>query len=64
MKKTKCPRPKDYTLLTECVESGIRWGWDRAHKHTSTPAPELIAEKIRDEIMMACAEAFTFRETE
>jgi hypothetical protein len=53
-------RPKTYPLLVRCVESGVEFGWMRAHKHTEHPTSEQIKAQIIDEVLGAICEAFDF----
>jgi hypothetical protein len=34
-------KAKEYNLITQCVETGVMLGWNRAHKHTDTPDPDI-----------------------
>lgn len=53
-------KPDIYKLIEQCVENGVAYGWLRAHKHTDTPTPEQIQEKIRQAIMSEICEWFQF----
>lgn len=33
-------------VLFDKLESAIEYGWNRAHKHTETPTPDVIKEHI------------------
>lgn len=46
-----------YTIIEEAVERGARFGWARAHKHTTTPDDEVAVETIVGEVMLALGEA-------
>jgi Tfp pilus assembly ATPase PilU len=35
-------KAKEYNLITQCVETGVMLGWNRAHKHDATPEDEAI----------------------
>lgn len=50
----------EYLVLSECVEAGITRGYTRAFKHEENPDPNLIKERVYDEVMMAICEHFTF----
>lgn len=53
-------RVKTYAVLQRALEEGYRLGWNRAHKHTDTPSPELIEENVLREIGNAIDEVFHF----
>lgn len=46
-----------YRILADCVERGTELGWHRAHKHTTSPDPETIKERIAEAIMNEIADA-------
>lgn len=51
-----------YAVLDRAVEEGIRWGWERAHKHTATPSPSDIQDAIARAVMHEITEYFKFDE--
>ena len=53
---------KPYPILEECIERGIRAGWNRAHKHTDTPTEEGIFEQISHYINLEICERFDFKD--
>lgn len=53
-------RAKEYRLFAQCVEIGVRLGWNRAHKHTDTPTEEVILGAIINAVCNEVEEAFTF----
>ena len=53
-------RIKMYTLIERIVEEGIDAGWNRAHKHTDTPAEETIKSCIDEYILYGFDEVFEF----
>jgi hypothetical protein len=56
----KLKRGSEYDALSDAVESGIAYGWARAHKHVDTPTQQAIADAIRNAIMNAICDAFDF----
>ena len=51
-------RAKEYPLLSNCVENGIKLGWNRAFKHTDEPGTDLIHRKIYEAILEEILECF------
>lgn len=51
-----------YKLVQECIEKGIRIGWNRAHKHTDKPDETVVFDRIEDAIMQEISEYFIFEE--
>lgn len=51
-----------YKLLQHCVESGIQYGYRRAHKHTDEPGEDVIKEQIERAIMGELCDWFKFDE--
>lgn len=54
--------PKAYPLLCDCIERGLEYGWNRAHKHTDTPDEHRIKHEMYEGVMNAICEAFDFPE--
>lgn len=52
--------PHIYRVLSDAVEVGVTFGWNRAYKHTDTPTPDLVKEKIHEAVMNECSEWFHF----
>lgn len=44
-------KPKVLPILEQCIEVGVRRGYNRAHKHDSSPDESRILECIESEIM-------------
>ncbi len=44
----------------ECIENGVRRGYQRVHKHTESPGEDAIFEQIEDCIMSEIVERFFF----
>ena len=55
-------KAKEYNLITQCVETGVMLGWNRAHKHDATPDPEAIRDAIEQAILSEICEWFDFEE--
>lgn len=50
----------EYKVLTEAIERGISYGWNRAYKHTDNPTADAIKTQIEDAIMQEICEYFDF----
>lgn len=66
-KKKKRPRVSSqtmrvrvYDILTETIEQGIAYGWNRSHKHTDKPDEWHVREQIYQAIMNEICEKFDF----
>jgi hypothetical protein len=55
-------KAKEYNLITQCVETGVMLGWNRAHKHAGTPDPEAIRDAIEQAVLNEICEWFDFEE--
>ena len=55
-------KAKEYNLITQCVETGVMLGWNRAHKHTDTPDPDTIRNAIEQAVLNEICEWFDFEE--
>ena len=49
-----------YEILSRAVESGVSYGYMRAHKHTDTPNEDAIKTEIENAIMTELCEVITF----
>lgn len=47
-------------VLEDCIETGVRRGYDRAHKYIEDPTRETIIEHIEESVMAAIHEYFIF----
>jgi hypothetical protein len=56
-------KAKEYHLIAKCVETGIMFGWNRAHKHTDEPDPETIRNAIEVAVMNEICEWFDFEDS-
>lgn len=53
-------RPNFKRLLDKCIEDGVRIGYERAHKHTDTPAKDYLLQVIGAAIDNELDEWFVF----
>ena len=53
-------KPKEYIVLSDAVERGVEFGWNRAHKHTEDPDPREIRQSIIEQVMITIGEYFEF----
>ena len=56
--------PKTYELLDRCIEDGVRYGLNRAYKHTDTPSREQMEAEIENAVMNEICSWFYFKGTE
>jgi hypothetical protein len=56
-------RAKIRHILEECIEAGVAYGYERAHKHTDTPNETHIQWCIEDAIWLEIDEHFEFEES-
>jgi hypothetical protein len=55
-------KPKFRIVLETALESGIRCGYTRAHKHTDNPDVEIIVDAMINEIFNSLDEWFDFND--
>ena len=53
-------RANERALLTACIDTGISFGWNRAHKHTDEPNEHRIQEEIENAIWYEIDQYFVF----
>ena len=53
-------RARTRIILSECIENGLRYGYNRAHKHTSEPSQETITQAMDRAIWNEIDERFSF----
>ena len=53
-------KPKEYERIDQCLENGIDWGWQHAHKHNENPSFEDIKDHLIRDIMNEICEEFDF----
>ena len=51
---------KTYKVLERCIDDGVSYGWNRAHKHDDNPNEAHIREQIQNAIMNEICEWFNF----
>lgn len=57
-------KAKEYMVLERCVEEGVSYGFNRAHKHTDKPSEDQIKEHIHSAVMNEICEWFEFDDRE
>ena len=55
-------RAKEYPLLEHAIETGVKRGWHRAHKHDSGPPDDHILNEIREAVLLEICEWFLFED--
>lgn len=53
-------KPREYRLMEECVERGVRHGIARARKHDDDPGEDALLEKIHQAVMLEICESWAF----
>lgn len=51
-----------YRIISDAIESGLRFGWNRAHKHTDDPGQDLIIDQMHSAVMNELCEILKFDE--
>lgn len=54
--------PKTHKVLEQCIEDGLAYGWNKAHKHTDTPTAEQIQQSQLEQIFNEIYEWFDMRQ--
>jgi hypothetical protein len=57
-------RINGYEIVSRAVEEGVRYGWNRAHKHTDAPDEETAVDVIHQAVINELCEVLTFTEEE
>ena len=55
-------KAKTYNLIRQCIENGVTYGWNRAHKHVDYPTPLQLKDEIEVAIMNEICEWVTFED--
>jgi len=53
-------KPREYLLMTECVEQGVQYGVMRSFKHHDKPDTGTICEAVVLAVMNEIAERWSF----
>ena len=53
-------KPREYRLMQDCLENGLRRGYRRAFKHTDAPSEDQILESLQTNVMGEIIEFFAF----
>lgn len=62
IKTTALLRLNAYKIISDVIESGIRYGYRHAHKHVENPSEDAIIEQIHLSIMNELCEIINFDE--
>ena len=57
-------KPKAMMVLEMCIEEGLAYGWNRAHKHKDDPTPTEIQDKQHQAITELIWEWFDMGESD
>jgi len=49
-----------YRIISDAVEDGIQFGWNRAHKHVENPSKEHILAEIHSNVMNSLCDIINF----
>ena len=64
IKAAEALAPKVYPLLQEAIEEGVRYGYQRAHKHVERPTQDSIVDEIERAVMGSIFERFDILDPE
>lgn len=53
-----------YEILSRAVESGVGYGYRRAHKHTNRPTEDVITQEIYNAVMNELFEVLVYNDDE
>jgi hypothetical protein len=53
-------KAKEYELMALAVENGVALGWEHAHKHDQKPEPDVVRERIVEDVLNSICEWFDF----
>ena len=55
-------KPKFRNVLEMAIEEGVRYGYNRAHKHIENPSEGAIIDSIVEQVMNSLDEWFDFED--
>ena len=55
-------KPKFRPVLEMAIEEGVRYGYNRAHKHIENPQESVIVDNIVEQVMSSLEDWFDFDE--
>jgi len=55
-------KPKTWKVLQQAVETGVSYGWGRAHKHDDSPSEDAIKQAIEQAVLAEISEWFDVAE--
>ena len=55
-------KAKEYNLIAQCVENGVKLGWNRVNKYHENPDHETICDVIENAVLNEICEWFDFEE--
>ena len=55
-------KANEYLVLSEAVEEGVSYGYQRAFKYSDNPTPDAIQAAIVDAVMSQVCEYFFFED--
>ncbi len=55
-------RPKTRIVLERAIDEGVRYGYNRAHKHVENPSEGVIIDNVVEGVMNSLYEWFDFED--
>lgn len=55
-------KANEYKILSEAVEEGVSYGYQRAFKYSDNPTPDAIQASIAGAVMLQICEYFIFED--
>ena len=50
----------EYQVMSDCVEQGVAYGYQRAHKYSDNPSDDIIRDEIEIAVKIQICEYFKF----